>query len=249
MRKFKAFTLIELIVVMAILSILMLGIMNLMKPIRACFLDSTLYESQRNAQNGIVRYLTESTRYATNLGIYNTAVSGSPNTLANAVIAFKAKSGVTDDTKINIITIDNKSNFMFNNKDYKGRLLRSRVASTPLNIATNTNYDDNYCTINGLNKCRVALGTSYYGGYTYSINVVPNSNGLDISVSSITSTNLNKTGGEVDGVATQKHVMTNGEVNCLNLQAPVNGTFDITYAGSGTVTNNTKTYIIFTLPD
>ena len=71
MKKIKGFTLIELIIVMAIMTILMAAIMQMMKPIRSTYLDSTFYESQRNTQNGMVQYLTESLRYATNLGIYN----------------------------------------------------------------------------------------------------------------------------------------------------------------------------------
>ena len=51
--KFKGFTLVELILVMAIMSILMLAIMNMFKPIREIYVDSTQYEAQRTAQNGV----------------------------------------------------------------------------------------------------------------------------------------------------------------------------------------------------
>lgn len=71
MKRFlKGFTLIELIIVMAILTILMAAIMQMFKPIRSTYVDATLYESQRTAQNGIVQYLAESIRYSTDLGIY-----------------------------------------------------------------------------------------------------------------------------------------------------------------------------------
>lgn len=71
MKKFlKGFTLIELIIVMAILTILMAAIMRMFKPIRSTYVDATLYENQRTAQNGIVQYLAESIRYSTDLGIY-----------------------------------------------------------------------------------------------------------------------------------------------------------------------------------
>lgn len=71
MKRFlKGFTLIELIIVMAILSILMAAIMQMFKPIRSTYVDATLYESQRTTQNGIIQYLAESIRYSTDLGIY-----------------------------------------------------------------------------------------------------------------------------------------------------------------------------------
>ena len=68
-RKLKAFTLIELIIVMAIFGILMAGLMNFFKPIRETYVDSTLYEKQRTAQNGIAEYLCESTKYAEKMTI------------------------------------------------------------------------------------------------------------------------------------------------------------------------------------
>ncbi|MDE7302024.1 MAG: prepilin-type N-terminal cleavage/methylation domain-containing protein [Oscillospiraceae bacterium] len=71
MKKFlKGFTLVELIIVMAILTILMAAIMQMFKPIRSTYVDATLYENQRTVQNGIVTYLAESIRYSTDLGIY-----------------------------------------------------------------------------------------------------------------------------------------------------------------------------------
>ena len=69
-KKFKGFTLIELIAVMAILVILMAAIMNMFKPIRETYVDATLYESQRTAQNGVVQYIAESVRYSHSLGLY-----------------------------------------------------------------------------------------------------------------------------------------------------------------------------------
>ena len=70
MRKLKGFTLLELIIVMAILTILMAAIMQMFKPIRETYVDATLYESQRAAQNGIITYIGESVRYSTDLAIY-----------------------------------------------------------------------------------------------------------------------------------------------------------------------------------
>lgn len=85
-KTFKGFTLVELIVVMVIISILMLGIMQMFNPIRTLYVDSTLYETQRTAQNGITQYITESVRYATDLGIYTKG--GSITSASAAVDAF-----------------------------------------------------------------------------------------------------------------------------------------------------------------
>lgn len=70
-RKFKAFTLIELIIVIAIFGIIMTGLMNFFRPIRETYVDSTLYEQQRTTQNGILEYLCETTRYADAMYIYD----------------------------------------------------------------------------------------------------------------------------------------------------------------------------------
>lgn len=63
-KKIKAFTLVELIVVMAIMAILMAALMNFYKPIRTTYVDSTMIENMRTTQDGILEYLTESVRYA-----------------------------------------------------------------------------------------------------------------------------------------------------------------------------------------
>lgn len=63
-KKIKAFTLIELIIVMAILAILMSALMNFYKPIRETYVDSSMIENMRSTQDGVLEYLTESVRYA-----------------------------------------------------------------------------------------------------------------------------------------------------------------------------------------
>lgn len=68
--KLKGFTLVELIVVMVIIGILMAAVMTMFKPIRATYVDSTLNETQRTSQNGIIQYVTESVRFANDMGIY-----------------------------------------------------------------------------------------------------------------------------------------------------------------------------------
>ena len=67
----KGLTLIELVIVMAIIGIILTGVLSFFKPIRQVFVDSTVYEQQRTVQTGIAEYITESTRYCNNMGIYS----------------------------------------------------------------------------------------------------------------------------------------------------------------------------------
>jgi len=66
-KTLKAFTLVEMIIVVAIFGILMAGLMNFYSPIKQTYADSTMYEKMRTSQNGILEYLCESTRYADNI--------------------------------------------------------------------------------------------------------------------------------------------------------------------------------------
>ncbi|MGN1137313.1 MAG: type II secretion system protein [Oscillospiraceae bacterium] len=238
MKKAKGFTLIELIIVMAILSILMVGIMQMMKPIRNTFVDSTYYEAQRNTQNGIVTYLSESLRYATNLGIYNEQ-AGITN-LNDALNEFETLTEITDRSKYNVITINNKDPFTYNNETCYGRIVRSK------DVTAGTS--------------RLALGDAYYGKYTYSINVEVDPpggtsiQGLKITVSSLLPSSLKQAKNDGNAQNTTiasgyKCVSTEGEIPCKNLVAPINGKSDATYAGTSTTASGSNTYIIFTLPE
>lgn len=250
-KTFKAFTLIELIIVMAILAILMAAIMNMMKPIRSTYVDATLYESQRTTQNGIIRYVGESVRYATNLGVYNESVSGitdATDAIAKFKVAAKKKDGsaYTDD-EINIITIDNSSNFLYQNANYRGRIVRSKQ------LAAGGTYTNNV-SVAGSTEARLALGSAYYGDSNYSINIVPDGSNLKISVASVVANSLGERG-KARGVKTEdiatsanKFVVTEGYIACQNLG--ISGhVLDSTYAGTSTTTQGKNTYIVYTLPE
>lgn len=242
MKKFKGFTLIELIVVMAVMSILMVGIMQMMRPIRDTYVDSTYYEAQRNTQNGIATYIGESIRYATNIGIYTEGTAGGVASLSDAISDFGTMSEVTDTSKYNVIEIDNNTAYNFNNATCYGRILRSKTV-TASSMTT-----------------RLALGEAYYGKYTYSIKLEPDSSdgatmqGLKITVSSLLPSSLNKAkknnANSTDLVSdtNYKFVSTEVDIPMRNLVAPINGKSDISHAGS-TTANGAKTYIIYTLPE
>lgn len=243
-KQFKGFTLIELIIVMAVMSILMVGIMQMVKPIRNTYVDATYYESQRNTQNGIATYIGESLRYATNMGIYTEGVTGGVSSLSDALTKFETTSEITDRSKYNILIIDNNAAYKFNNADCYGRVLRSKTVST------------SSCTT------RLALGEAYYGKYTYSINLDPVTTdnttlqGLKITVSSLLPSSLNKANAnglnstDLISNTDYKFVSTDFEVPFRNLELTTTGIgkSDITYAKS-TTASGAKTYIIFTLPE
>lgn len=186
-KTLKAFTLIELIMVMAIMTILMAAIMQLMKPIRATYVDSTLYEAQRTTQSGIVKYITESVRYATDVGIYTPGVvykeyntsKRTTKTLTftgdveQAVINFKQRTGIKDDKLIRVITIDNKNPYTYGDKQLLGRLLVSRPATTSTGETKSTTLKNAATIGTGDGYARLALGPAYYGSHSFSINVVP----------------------------------------------------------------------------
>lgn len=187
----KAFTLIELIIVMAILVILMSAIMNMFKPIRETYVDATLYESQRTAQNGIVQYMTESIRYATDLGIY-TKNTGGINNVTDAVTHFNESylkaNGIDPDDPANstkvantlklikrdaeVIIIDYGNNYEYNGGNYTGRILRRKFEKETVGGATvNKEITTDAENPDKKNACRVALGEAYYGASNYTISL------------------------------------------------------------------------------
>lgn len=182
-NKLKGFTLVELIVVMAIMGILMLAIMNMFKPIRSMYVDSTQFEAQRTAQNGVVQYITETVRYATDMGVYNNVSKADDAAKAFAVAYCDANGydktdggGNLEKIKkhVEVIIIDNTEKRY--SKNFTGRLIRRKVDAT---LATASNVKDPaFTTTSNSNKVivpstanmwRTALGESYYGENTYYI--------------------------------------------------------------------------------
>ncbi|MDE5991868.1 MAG: hypothetical protein K2G87_02330 [Oscillospiraceae bacterium] len=142
---------------MAILTVLMAAIMRMFKPIRETYVDSTLYENQRTVQNGIVQYVSESLRYATDIGVYNESnMSAAVEEFAKAYCRKNTKADKeTIKKNAEVIVIDNTTNaYTFNGKSCTGRVLRRN------NVGTSTWSDAN---------TRIALGAAYYGENDYAI--------------------------------------------------------------------------------
>ncbi len=218
-KRLKGLTLIELVIVMAIIGIILTGVLSFFKPIRQVFVDSTVYEQQRTVQTGIAEYITESTRYCNNMGIY------SKSQVANrtgAINAFCSLTGISaTDKRIHVITIDNTTtSYTYKNKTYKGRLLMYRYNSDP--------------SVKAFQEYTV-FGNAYYGGADYDITITspPSATSMDIIVSS------------TQNGATVK---TNSSVAFKNLTIS-GSIFDKSkYSGSST-TSTEDTYIVYTLPN
>lgn len=188
MKRFKAFTLIELIVVMAIFGILMAALMNFFKPVRETYIDSTLYDQQRSTQDGILEYLSESTRYANKMAIYDegssSLVPGTSGTISSATAAlddFCKLYEITDAAekkKIKVIVINRKQTYDKVGKRagsstgtstdaFRGRLI-TNVADTEY-----TGGDEGARTQLGVETgdTFMALGGAYYGAADYIIGI------------------------------------------------------------------------------
>jgi prepilin-type N-terminal cleavage/methylation domain-containing protein len=163
--KVKAFTLIELIVVMAVVAIMMAAIMKFFEPIRMIYNDATFYEQRRSVTNSMVKYTTESIRYAKYLGIYSQNEVGvhTNDPGANAAAAaslFRTKMTAAPNSvtipltaTINVIELDYHNNYdiaKYNNKFYYGRLYRSKFVG-PVSPGTTPK------------NSHLAFGASYYG--------------------------------------------------------------------------------------
>lgn len=186
--KFKGFTLVELVLVMAIMSILMLAVMNMFKPIREIYVDSTQYEAQRTAQNGVIQYITESVRFSTDMGIYNNTITSASSAVDNFASAFCVSNNITDasgtalapydSTKVtnieneikkyaDIIIIDNNTEHVYGSKKYTGRLIRRKFPAT----ASASVPADPALTSAASADWRIALGEAYYGSNTFAISL------------------------------------------------------------------------------
>lgn len=261
-KTIKGFTLVELIVVMAIMSILMVGVMQLFKPIRTLYVDSTLYETQRTAQNGVIKYITECVRYSTDMGVYNnvTSADAAAKAFAEAYCdTYGYNKASTDNLNkikkhVDILIIDNKTKHY--SKDYTGRLVRRKVDDTSTTIAdplySSTNSNNNVIATSTTNKWRTALGEAYYGENTYYITLDTSDSASGMLSVSVVSTRNGKR--DISQAGKESNItgnITRGGVLCRNLTDTSNhgvtkaGTYSVNY----TADNSKNAYIVFVTRD
>ena len=252
-KQLKGFTLIELIVVMAIIGIIMVAMMNLFKPIRTTFVDSTLYENQRTVENGMSQYIGESTRCSTRLGIYSTlssakTVNGTSYSITDedsAIAAFCAQMNITPTPAdknyktIHVITIDMKNStsntHIYKNNYYNGLLYMYRWDATATPAF----------------RSYVALGDAYYGKNNFSTSIVP-----DLTSSAGVALNIAVATTNTDGtvITTKDSTALKNISNTLTKldlkffqQTPAAGPNPATYFSTTGV--GSSTYIVYTVPN
>lgn len=269
--KLKGFTLVELIVVMAIMSLLMLGIMQMFKPIRTIYVDSTQYEAQRTAQSGVVQYITESVRYATDIGIYDETAASTASDAVDAFATAYCTANSIDSTKetdvkeaikknAEVIIIDNKTKHY--SKDYTGRLIRRKVDGTDNSVGSPSFIGTNNI-VDTTSKWRTALGEAYYGENTYYITFDTSGSANGMLIVNVASTRNGKRDISqlhyeqdpadptnsifVDESIKVTNNITRGGVLCRNLVGSTNngvnkvGIYDIDYTAS----SSQNAYIVF----
>lgn len=151
-KKNKGFTLVELIITMALTVIVMSCIMTMSKPINNLAKVSSDYDSNRTVANEINNFVCKSIKYATYADIYTNYLD-LPNT---AISDFKGLIGATDTDDIRVIAIANdisshdpsiEEGMDVNNKIYKSSEVFNQ---TPSKV-----------------KFYVAMGKDFYGKNKY----------------------------------------------------------------------------------
>lgn len=185
MKKLKGFTLIEMIVVMAIFTGVLTAILQLMDPVTAAFNDSTVYESQRTVENGIISYITENVRYANkvtvcdqNVTTSNYMYNGSPKSMtisdeAKAVQYFCEKNNIDmskseEMEKIQVIRIDRSTSY----DGSFGRLIR-RNGWNPSKSSFSGSMSESVVNTYDTKELYMAMGSAYYNHQSYII-TIPN---------------------------------------------------------------------------
>lgn len=163
---------IELIVVMAILSILMTVVFAMFKPVNQFYVNVAEVDKRYSSVQGINDYLCESVKYAQSVYIFNnvntingkkleTNPPGSPSTYEYIYKRFMIDAGLNisdpnDQKKVKIIAIYADKIDTWNGTDYSGRIYKvNGINGTSLSVG---DYFTNQYQI---------FGKGYYGPYNY----------------------------------------------------------------------------------
>ncbi len=181
-KKLKAFTLVEMIVVIAILGIIMSAIVKMFEPIGNVYTNSSVLSAQRAAEQGIASYIIENTRYAQSIGVYqkqSSADDAMNKFLANNPTDLQGNPLTKND--LEVICIINNHGYTLNNGSsltYTGRLVRKISGQPSCGESQPFNYD-------GSGSSYMAMGEAYYGSADYYIRIENfTSSGFDVVVDS-----------------------------------------------------------------
>ena len=189
MKKLKAFTLVELLVAIAVFCILMTGIMQMVEPVSKTATNAKVMNDQRNVENAIVRYIGENLRVATNLYIVE---GGTPQAAVKKFLDAKPVDiygkEINDESKVSVIAFDGSEIYEYpndndphtNDKGYGGRLI-SKIDGETLTESP-FSQDDDDCQEDGSGTYYIALGQGYYQQGDYYLNVELDGKMLNLSV-------------------------------------------------------------------
>lgn len=163
-KKLKGFTLVELIIVMALMSVLMLMVALIMKPISQVFADTTKYTEDRYVMDGMAAVLEENLKYADKIVlVYD------QDYLNDSMVSTIAGEMQVDEKKVQVLEIINKC---------------PATATTLLpDFTTNSGvettgriYKSAY--VDGTRKTWLVGGEAFYGDGSYFVNL-ENTAGVD----------------------------------------------------------------------
>jgi prepilin-type N-terminal cleavage/methylation domain-containing protein len=237
-KTLKAFTLVELIIVMLIMTILLAGILQLFKPVRSAYQDAAYLENKRTVCNAISKYMTESLRYAqfvgtytsTDLGFSAPAAGSISDNVANlnagarlaaneliATIDTDMALYALDDDKLDkiapymqVICID-YTPVIYNNQSFTGRIYRFNFESS---------YNDLTNSYALPTNSHMSFGADYYGANTYGISATISGKMINVAASTLGlfNSNLDFDNTTADVVtATNSMVTSNTSVELRNV--------------------------------
>ena len=175
-KKLKGFTLVELIVVMAIFAIFMSAIAVMVKPITNVTFVAVDYDTQRTVANEINVYTCQSIKYATYARVY-TDCKQLPN---SAITDFQTMSGVVNND-IRVVAVIN---------DFTGAINTTRAPGIEPNeyngTATASDFGRVFCSeYHGVSDHIVTYYTSmgkwFYGRAKYQIDISFNAGIINIT--------------------------------------------------------------------
>ncbi|MGN0638971.1 MAG: type II secretion system protein [Huintestinicola sp.] len=215
--KAKGFTLVELIVAMAVFSILMLGIMQIAGPMSEAAATNEVVNNQKMVENNIVTYIGETLRYATNVMVIEGKSGFSPD---DAIKAFAKENPVdalgnpyfanpnsptdAEKLKVRLICFDRSNTYKYKNIDYSGRLIATIPGRTTNTMSFSNIKQD------GTSNLYEVFGNDYYNHAEYYLTAQIKDNQLYLNVDSDYYYNNNRNGN-----------FNNSSTN------PVEGTFEL----------------------
>lgn len=188
-KKLKAFTLVELIVAIAVFGILMTGIVKMIEPMSNAATNASVLNNQRNVENAIVTYIGENLRYASNLAIIeggtadeavNKFISLGPcDTKGYQIDYTSAINGPANKAKIKVLAFDTTNTYPYKNHDFTGRLI-SKVDGKSGSL------DFSYASLNssGSTNQYLVFGDDYYAQGDYFLKACISDGSLYLSVDS-----------------------------------------------------------------